>query len=158
MSGGAGNDTVNGDNNDDQVDGGPGNDSVIGEGGDDIIRGGTGADDLVGGAGIDVVDYRGQSLLPLNGPTFDNVANDGGPNEGDNAHSDIEEILSDPGAYSAEVYGGTLLVTDHWGSVNWYEISETTPGTYLLVDSYGAASPIDSRTRVQFYGSPLGLV
>ncbi len=71
VDGGAGNDTIYGSTNSDDIDGGPGDDRLYGlddvddvDGGDgaDFIVGGAGDDGLVGGAGIDTV--YGDELSP----------------------------------------------------------------------------------------------
>ena len=71
VDGGAGNDTIYGSTNSDDIDGGPGDDRFYGlddvddlDGGDgaDFIVGGAGDDGLVGGAGVDTV--YGDELSP----------------------------------------------------------------------------------------------
>lgn len=104
--GGPGNDTLKGGRGTDRLDGGDGNDQVDGNDGNDEVRGGTGDDNVVGGRimSADVIDggpgrdtVKGDwydSNAPENGPlsvTFDGVANDGRPGEGDNVTS-IEMI------------------------------------------------------------------
>lgn len=102
INGGGGNDELYGSADDDTLSGEGGDDAVFGEQGNDLINGGVGndlvyghegADDLVGGTGRDTVDfgggggfYRGATV------TLDDVANDGYQGEGDNAHSDNENI------------------------------------------------------------------
>ena len=57
LSGGAGNDTITGDDRNDTLIGGTGNDSISGSTGDDILKGGAGNDTLDGGGNTDWVDY-----------------------------------------------------------------------------------------------------
>lgn len=56
ITGGAGNDTIKGDNGADIVDGGAGHDKVYGGAGNDIVRGGDGNDRLYGDAGADTLE------------------------------------------------------------------------------------------------------
>lgn len=53
ISGGSGNDTINGTDRKDRLTGGPGNDVLVGFGGNDTLDGGGGKDDLFGGKGRD---------------------------------------------------------------------------------------------------------
>ncbi|EKD39882.1 MAG: Type I secretion target GGXGXDXXX repeat protein [uncultured bacterium] len=53
VTGGAGNDTLTGDDTGNTLSGGGGNDILVGNIGDDVIFGGTGTDDLTGGTGND---------------------------------------------------------------------------------------------------------
>jgi hypothetical protein len=85
---------------DDIVDGGPGDDQVSGAGGDDTLQGGAGddrltvgpeTDDVHGGPGFDIVDYSLED-----GPariTLDDVADDGPAGNGDNVHTDVEDVI-----------------------------------------------------------------
>ena len=106
IEGGGGNDTINGGSQNDTLRGGDGSDGVYGDNGDDAMDGGTGndllygydgADDLVGGDGRDTVDFGGGSLYNGASVTLDNQANDGAEGEGDNAHSDNENIIGTGG-------------------------------------------------------------
>jgi Ca2+-binding RTX toxin-like protein len=117
ISGGNGDDTIIGGGASDVLVGGSGNDLLLGRGGADRLEGGDGndtlqggddADDLRGGRGIDAVDYSDRSLAVR--VTLDDI-NDDGPKvefgsifyggrfdrEGDNAHSDIEQIWGSNG-------------------------------------------------------------
>ena len=83
VRGGEGNDTIE-DLSDladsDVLDGGPGNDD---------IDNGDGADDIRGGAGVDTVFFGSSNDII----TLDDVADDGGASgEGDNVHSDVENV------------------------------------------------------------------
>jgi Ca2+-binding RTX toxin-like protein len=116
--GGSGNDSISGHNGNNILIGGPGNDSIYGLGGpdyidggegDDYIDGGTGADDIHGGPGNDTVDYSGRTA-DLN-VSADDIANDGEAGEGDNVHSDVEEIIG--GAGNDQLTGspnGSILI------------------------------------------------
>jgi Putative metal-binding motif/RTX calcium-binding nonapeptide repeat (4 copies) len=85
---------------DDFIDGGPGDDELDGFGGDDELRGGPGDDELSGqaetdeihgGADFDLVDFGGGSQGIR--VSLDDVADDGEPGDGDNVHSDVEDIV-----------------------------------------------------------------
>jgi Ca2+-binding RTX toxin-like protein len=101
LDGGTGDDNVYGGNGpstllggpgDDDVEGGSANDVIDGGAGDDYLYGGGGADDVHGGSGIDFTDEGASGdPAPNVNVTLDDVADDGGPNEGDNLHSDIED-------------------------------------------------------------------
>jgi Ca2+-binding RTX toxin-like protein len=104
LNGGDGNDELNGGSKNDQLNGGGGNDTMHGNGGNDTLNGGTGADNMFGGEGIDTVTYADRTAGV--DVSLDNVANDGSPGqttptaippEGDNAHSDIENIVGGHG-------------------------------------------------------------
>jgi Ca2+-binding RTX toxin-like protein len=100
--GGAGNDALKGGQGPDLLDGGPGNDKVDGNDGNDEVHGGEGDDVVIGGRTLsaDVIDggpgrdtstgdwydSNGAGDQPLS-VTFDGVANDGRPGEGDNVLS-----------------------------------------------------------------------
>jgi len=115
----AGNDTLSGGDGNDRLDGGDGADTVLGEAGADRLEGGAGSDPkLDGGDGPDVLTGgpggtddadvlgggQGRDLLTYESRTsgvtvtLDNVANDGGPNEKDNANADIEAVFGGAGA------------------------------------------------------------
>jgi Ca2+-binding RTX toxin-like protein len=107
-----GNDFVFGDADDDIVDGSEGNDQESGGDGNDLLRQSgsnqfnadvpNGADDLSGGPGIDTLQYSDPGFGAFANfaartdrvsVDLDDVADDGGGNlEGDNAHSDIENL------------------------------------------------------------------
>lgn len=101
LNGGDGNDELTGGSKADQLNGGGGNDTMRGNGGNDRLNGGNGADNMFGGEGIDTVTYADRTA-GVN-VSLDNVANDGTPAsgatpaEGDNAHSDIENITGGKG-------------------------------------------------------------
>ena len=106
MNGGGGNDELFGNGDNDSLLGGDGNDGLYGDSADDsmdggagtdLLYGGDGADDLVGGTGRDTVDWGGGSAYRGVTVTLDNVADDGAAGEGDNAHSDNENIVGTGG-------------------------------------------------------------
>ena len=100
ISGGAGNDKLEGYGGNDTLDGGDGNDEVNGSAGNDTVRGGNGddvvngddykspgADVIDGGPGNDQVDEWSIPDAPTHPQptvTLDGAANDGRPGEGDN--------------------------------------------------------------------------
>jgi len=107
LSGGAGNDKIEGYGGDDTLDGGDGNDEVNGNAGNDVVRGGAG-DDVVNGdnfkaAGNDVIDggpgfdqiddwsIPDASTHPQPAVSLDGVANDGRPGESDNV-TNVEKL------------------------------------------------------------------
>jgi Ca2+-binding RTX toxin-like protein len=124
--GDVGNDTVSGDAGNDVVDGDLGADTVSGgEGDDDVYAGRTpdgvadGADSVSGGPGIDYTDLAPFGPAPASAPiavsvTLDDVANDGIAGEGDNYHSDIEDVNSLAGGDDTLVGGAgiNILQTD----------------------------------------------
>ncbi|WP_304523565.1 Ig-like domain-containing protein [Cyanobium sp. Copco_Reservoir_LC18] len=58
LTGGSGNDTIQGDNGDDVLHGGAGDDYLDGGNHDDVLNGGAGADTLDGGEDYDIASYR----------------------------------------------------------------------------------------------------
>jgi Ca2+-binding RTX toxin-like protein len=107
LSGGAGNDKVEGYGGDDVLDGGDGNDEVNGNAGNDVVRGGAG-DDVVngdnykspgndvidGGPGLDQIDdwsIPDAATHPQPTVSLDGQANDGRPGETDNV-SNVEKL------------------------------------------------------------------
>jgi Ca2+-binding RTX toxin-like protein len=90
------------------IDGGQGDDTMLGRGGDDqfvsfFANIDTGADSMFGGSGIDTVSYADrfdQGVIVR----LDDVAFDGQVGEGDNVHSDIENII---GSDSSDVLTGS---------------------------------------------------
>ena len=118
INGGRGNDLVEGGEGADSVAGGPGTDELFGDEGadflaagpgDDALDGGdgndtltgecdqmpcpnpAGGDDIVGGAGFDLFRYEsyGPAAVTI---TIDGVRNDGAAGEGDNVHTDVEDV------------------------------------------------------------------
>jgi len=117
MDGGPGNDTLEADQSttfggtivggpgDDMLGGGGGVDALDGGDGNDMLRGdegfsGSGSnsrkapDDIRGGAGIDRMTYSGHNSSSIVA-SLDDQANDGEPGEGDNVHSDVENLVGD---------------------------------------------------------------
>src|SRR3954468_15520313 len=118
LQGNAGNDTINGGVNGERIDGGDGNDTLNGNGGEDnlvagdgndVLDGGEGndslsadaggADDLHGGADFDSTSYDeagpGPAFSPLDvSISLDDQANDGSFGEGDDVHSDVENVTT----------------------------------------------------------------
>ncbi len=61
-------------------------------GGNDLVDGGLGPDNMFGGTGTsDTVSYAGRAANVV--VRLDNLANDGQAGEGDNAHSDFENVI-----------------------------------------------------------------
>lgn len=98
INGGDGSDQLSGDDGDDTIYGGAGNDSEDGGNGDDLFGGSdadAGADDIHGGPGTDKLDLDAHATGAT--ITLDDAADDGVPGEGDNVHSDIENVYGTRG-------------------------------------------------------------
>jgi hypothetical protein len=80
--------TLDGGDGDDVLTGGAGDDTLRGGAGDDTFNASAGADDLRGGDGIDTAELSGASLSV----SLDDVADDGVAGQGENIHSDIEDV------------------------------------------------------------------
>jgi Ca2+-binding RTX toxin-like protein len=93
--GGSGNDLLIGGAASDKLFGASGNDVLIGNGGNDVMDGGFGADNMFGNAGIDEATYA--TRVAGVKVTLDNLPNDGGAGEGDNVHSDTENVTGGSG-------------------------------------------------------------
>jgi hypothetical protein len=110
VTGGAGDDTLNGGAGDDTVTGGGGNDTLNGGAGNDTVTGGGGNDTLNGGAGNDTVNGGGNNTVTGGGGGGGNdTVTSGGGNDtvtggGENDDLDIDIL---PG-----VIAGTLLPED----------------------------------------------
>jgi Ca2+-binding RTX toxin-like protein len=124
VSGGNGNDQLKGGLNNDTLGGGNGNDLLVGNDGNDSLVGGLGSDNLIGGngddfmvgdtsssdtlgfgadnfegdAGVDTADYSTRTDN-LSITMDDDLPNDGGNGgaEGDNIHSDVENVFGGSG-------------------------------------------------------------
>ena len=120
ITGGLGNDTINGNSSANTITGGAGNDCLVGNGGDDYLEGdaveillgvagidtldggddndsldgGAGTDSIVGGNGTNTASYatRSEALIL----TLDDTANDGTAGENDNLE-DIENLTGGSG-------------------------------------------------------------
>jgi hypothetical protein len=94
--------TFDGGAGDDGVVTGDGNDVVRGGPGDDGVNGNGGNDEIFGGTGIDSTFISGSAdPAPAVNGSLDDQANDGGPGETDNIHSDVEDLTGNstgPGA------------------------------------------------------------
>ena len=123
VSGGAGDDLLQGDAGDDTLSGEAGDDRVVGQSGNDALSGGDGndmlepglvfgvsdgADDVRGGAGADSIFVYASGVdsqrVPLTA-TLDDIADDGIAGEGDNFHSDIEDVDSSEGISHVTIVG-----------------------------------------------------
>ena len=99
IDGYAGNDTLDGGDGNDKLDGGEGNDRVLGGNGDDAVDGDgykdPGSDVVDGGAGYDYFEGWGQpdqlQRQPTVTLTLDGAANDGRPGENDNV-TNVEDF------------------------------------------------------------------
>lgn len=91
-----GHNLIVGTNRNDTIYGTPGDDVIYGGAGNDDIDGGPGADDIHGGPGFDAALYGGRTTSVI--VTLDNLANDGQAGEGDNVHTDVEQIYGGSGS------------------------------------------------------------
>ena len=125
----SGNDTIDGGGGDDTVDGGAGADMLAGgDGNDTLYPGGTvsgvsdGADTLSGGPGVDFASVSAEGPGPAFAPlpvsvSLNDVADDGIPGEGDNYHSDIEDLYTANGGNDTLVGNATVnLLTTSAGN------------------------------------------
>ena len=90
IDGALGSDTLRGDAGDDLLTGGSADDLLSGGDGDDGLAGGQGADVQLGGPGSDFAGYIGRTGSVT--VTIDEVANDGQSGEGDNVLGDVEGL------------------------------------------------------------------
>lgn len=102
LDGGGGNDVLTGDADANRLEGGPGTDELRGGGGADDLIGDKGADALFGGADFDRVTYPELPTMALPSSadqqvSLDDVADDGVQGEGDNVHSDVEDVFAGAG-------------------------------------------------------------
>ena len=96
VHGGSGGDTLVGGAAGNELLGFAGDDILDGGGGDDTLRGGVGADRLVGGDGMDTASYSERAAAVT--VRLDDLANDGQPDERDNARLDVENVVGGGGA------------------------------------------------------------
>ncbi len=101
LMGGEGDDRVLGEAGADTLSGGDGNDVIQGSSGADTINEGTtsaesenSSDQISGGNGIDVVSYAERHTAV--DVSLNSTADDGRVNEGDDVHSDVENIVGGP--------------------------------------------------------------
>jgi Ca2+-binding RTX toxin-like protein len=90
LQGGQGDDVIIGGPGRDELVGAAGNDDLRGGAGPDTLQGGEGADTLAGGAGRDFATYFDHGA-PVT-VTIDDRADDGAAGEGDNVHTDVENL------------------------------------------------------------------
>lgn len=104
LTGGAGQDQINGDAGNDVLRGGAGRDRLFGSQGSDVLRAGAGNDSLFGGPGTDVLDggpgrdwisYHARSVGVS--VSLDGVADDGKPGELDLVGATIENVVGGAG-------------------------------------------------------------
>lgn len=136
---GPGNDLLRGTAVADVIRGGPGNDFIASYEGNDSLDGGPGdddfdpapgADDVVGGDGYDRITYWKSAAQPVN-VSLDDVANDGQPKEGDNIHSDVEDLTGGD--------GGDTLIGSAGANVIRGDLSGDTASGDDLIDGGGGA-------------------
>jgi hypothetical protein len=88
-------DTIDGGPGDDELDGFAGDDAIDGGAGDDVLSGQGETDDIRGGTGFDTIDFSGAATNVT--VTLDDVPGDGPAGDGDNIHSDVEDIFGTVG-------------------------------------------------------------
>ena len=107
LNGGAGNDVLDGWEGADTLTGGLGSDSFyMGECSGSPCAPATSADAVVGGDGVDIATYHRDSNVAV---TLDGIANDGGPGEGDNVATDVENLV---GGWGEDMLTGTAAAND----------------------------------------------
>lgn len=114
VEGGPGNDTISVNQGGGSLRGGTGNDTLVGGTGANTLSGGTGADIFYGGPGQDGANYAG-GTAGIN-VTFDGVANDGVPGEGDNVGSTMEVVYGTEFADTLTGSAGTQILFGFGGN------------------------------------------
>ena len=130
IKGGAGNDKLYGMAGDDSIDDGAGDDWLKGGSGNDSLGGGLGKDDVRGDAGTDTVNYT--RSLPLT-VSLDDIADDGRSSEGDNVHTDVENI---DGGDGDDLFQGSDAPNTIWAGVG-HDYVNGRGGPDSLYGSYG---------------------
>lgn len=96
-----------------------GDDTLNGGIGDDLLRGGLGADSMNGGVtGFDTVNYSSESPSSAVNITYDNAANDGRADEGDNIARTIDqlELTGHDDYVDASAHAGSNYITAFGGN------------------------------------------
>ena len=91
VRGGRGNDQLVGSAAANRLFGDRGRDGLAGLGGNDLLDGGADADALAGGSGVDTATYAERTARVF--VDLDGVADDGQAGEGDNARTDLENVI-----------------------------------------------------------------
>jgi hypothetical protein len=109
--------TFDGGSGDDGVVTGDGNDVVRGGPGEDGVNGNAGNDDIFGGSGIDSTFVsRSADPAPAVNGSLDDQANDGGPGETDNIHSDVEDVTGQSFSTGPGASDGIVTLRGNAGS------------------------------------------
>jgi Ca2+-binding RTX toxin-like protein len=95
--------TIYGGAGDDNLCGGGASDSLVGGDGNDLLDGCFGADDMSGGLGTDTANYGSWTVSVR--VTLDDMPDDGSTGEGDNVHSDVENVIG--GAVGDNITGSS---------------------------------------------------
>jgi Ca2+-binding RTX toxin-like protein len=155
LVGSSGNDQLIGGPADDVLLGNAGLDSLDGGGGDDAVNGNGEADDIHGGPGFDSTGYADQSArveVSLNDAPGDGLAG-----EGDNVHSDVEQVtggsagdllVGGPGAERLVGGPGDDTIDGGGGSdfLRGAAGADTILGRDGAVDDIGCGTEVDSAT------------
>ena len=177
FSGGAGDDTIKGNEGNDALSGGPGTDTIQGGPGNDTIQGDDGPDNLYGGPGDDSENggpgsdhFAGTQDADPGNDTFiggsdsdrldyfgngqgvnvslDGAANDGQPGEADNVMSDIEEI--DGSVFADSLSAGAAGVTLSGFGGN--DVLTGGPGNDVLIGGGGDDTETGGGGADSFFG------
>jgi Ca2+-binding RTX toxin-like protein len=100
VTGGRGEDHIVGSGEANALDGGNGHDTLEGGAGADVLIGGAGPDELLGGDDFYRASYPARASTSDSEDqtiTIDDVADDGAAGEGDNVHTDVEDVSAGPG-------------------------------------------------------------
>ena len=131
---GAGNDTITGNDADNDIAGGAGDDTILGGAGNDTISGGPGADRIDGGAGVNVLR---DTLADMQGDTIVNMGFDMGLHaSGSLVGRDHLSVTVTAGGATLDLGGTSLQLTGSFDG-----------GTFMAVPRGGGA---DAQTTVSF--------
>ena len=176
LEGRAGNDVLRGGEGADEITGGPGSDLLQGGDGDDMLDGDTFADPMSpdvfdGGPGIDSVEdwvLPANEVHPLLSVTFDGIANDGRPGEGDNLiavekvtarvggtfvggpGADIFDIINNVGGQDSTIDAGAG--NDSVTGWNRIETINGGPGDDVLEGGWNNDTIVGGPGKDQIYG------
>jgi Ca2+-binding RTX toxin-like protein len=143
--GGAGNDTIDGGNNNDYLHGGAGTDVITGGSGNDMLIGGKGNDTLTGGAGSDVFRWHLGDQGTTASPAADTVADFDNAASGDKL--DLRDLLVGDSSTNLSNY---LHFSTSGGNTT---VSISTAGAFSSGYSSGAVDQTITLNGVNLVGS-----